>query len=378
MKKTLLIIAALVLVAFSSCKKEDNTVEPTVYSTTKVIDLEHHYYNQEFIDCLETRTELPYYRPGEGIWIREGSSNPIDFIYPWKNPFTENPHSLDLLTSLGENRLKFIDYAGVTLAAVSSGSCIEELPLEEAVLCAQKTNNAIAEAVKLHPDRYVGTISLPTPYVEEAIAELERAVNELGLKYWHTHSNYGDECLFNEKFEPLIAKCAELNVPIYIHPQSPYGDYLIETGNTLAGATFGYGVDVARTTLRLILNGVFDKYPNLKIIVGHMGEFIPYCLGRMDNRISWITPEIDSTVYSKETLGTYFERGNIFVTTSGVFEEPVMTCAISTIGIDRIMFGTDFPYEDFKGAVDFVKNLPISNEDKDKIFYKNAETYILK
>jgi len=378
MKKTLLIIAALVLVAFTSCKKEDNTVEPTVYTATKVIDLEHHFYNQDFLDYLETRTEFPYYRPGEGIWIREGISNPIDFIYPWQNPFTENPHSLDLLVSLGENRLEFMKYAGVTLAAVSTSSCIEEIPLEESVLHAQKTNNAIAEAVKLHPDSYVGTICLPTPYVEEAIAELERAVNELGLKYWHTHSNYGAECLFDEKFEPLIAKCAELNVPIYIHPQSPYGDYLNETGNALSGAAFGYGVDVARTTLRLILNGVLDDYPNLKIIVGHMGEFIPYCLGRMDNRISIMTPEIDSTVYSKETLGTYFARGNIFVTTSGVFEEPVMTCAISTIGIDRIMFGTDFMAEDFKGAVDFVKNLPISNEDKDKIFYKNAETYILK
>ncbi|GEM_PF-232371 len=346
------------------------------YSPTKVVDLEHHFYLSDYIDYMRTRTEYPYFRDGEGFWLRENCSNPVDFNYYWQHPFGEKLSSLSLLTSLESNRLQFMDYAGVTCAAVSSGSGIEELPLEESVKYAQKTNNAIAQAVKDNHGRYVGTISLPIPYVEESIRELERAVNELGLKYWHTHSNYGEEALYHEKFLPLLAKCAELNVPIYIHPQSPYGDYLTVT-NTLQGAVFGYGVDVMRTVLLLIFNGTFDKFPNLKIIVGHMAEFLPYCLGRIDNRIGTITPEIDPTMIAKESVANYFKRGNIYMTTSGVYEEPVIDCAIKTVGIDKIMFGSDFPYEDFKGAVDFIKSLPISDEDKDKIFYKNAEKYIL-
>jgi len=347
------------------------------YSPAKVIDLEHHYYLTDYVDYMRTRTEYPYYRDGEGFWFRENCINPVDFVYPWPNPFAENPSSLSLLNSLGSNRLQFMDYAGVTCAAVSSGSGIEELPLAKAVQFAQETNNAMAEAVKQNPGRYVGTICLPTPYVDESIKELERAVNELGLTYWHTHSNYGEETLYQEKFKPLLAKCAELDVPIYIHPQSPYGDYLSVT-TSLQGAAFGYGIDVMRTALLLILNGTFDEYPKLKIIIGHMAEFLPYCLGRMDNRLVCSTPEVDPAKLSKETIATYFQRGNLFMTTSGVYEEPVVDCAIKTVGIDRIMFGTDFPYEDFKGAVDFIKSLPISNEDKDKILYKNAEKYILK
>jgi len=346
------------------------------YSPAKVIDLEHHYYYTGYVDYMKTRTEYPYYRDGEGFWFGENCLNPVEFVYYWQHPFDEKPSSISLLTSLGSNRLQFMDYAGVTCAAVSTGSGIEELPLAESVRYAQETNNAIAEAVKQNPGRYVETICLPTPYVEESITELERAVNELGLKYWHTHSNYGKEALYQDKFKPLLAKCEELGVPIYIHPQSPYGDYLSVT-TTLQGATFGYGVDVMRTVLLMILNGTFDTFPNLKVIVGHMAEFLPYCLGRMDNRISIITPEIDPAMSAKETIATYFQRGNLFMTTSGVYEEPVIECAIKTVGIDRIMLGTDFPYEDFKGAVDFIKNLPISDEDKDKILFKNAEKYIL-
>jgi len=193
------------------------------YSPPKVIDLEHHYYLTDYVSYMKTRAEYPYYRDGQGFWFRNNCINPVEFVYPWQNPFTENPFSVPILNSLGSNRLQFMDYAGVSCAAVSAGSGIEELPLVESVKYAQETNNAVAEAVKQNPGRYVGTICLPTPYVEEAITELERAVKELGLKYWHTHSNYGKEALYQEKFKPLLAKCAELNVPIYIHPQSPYG-----------------------------------------------------------------------------------------------------------------------------------------------------------
>ncbi|HJJ48015.1 MAG TPA: amidohydrolase family protein, partial [Methanocorpusculum sp.] len=231
-----------------------------------------------------------------------------------------------------------------------------------------------AEAVKKYPGRFLGTITLPAPYVEESIAELERCVNELGLQYWHTHSNYGSEYLYEEKFEPLLAKCAELNVPIYLHPNYPSDEYLLDSGTSFAGAVFGFGADVMKTSYRLIVSGLFDKYPNLTLILGHMGEYYPYSLTRMDNRIDSGDPYFKC----KENLTYYFNNKNILVTTSGITDPNTITCAINSIGVDSIMFATDYPYENVKEQVDFIMALPISNEDKDKIFYKNAEKYVLK
>ncbi|HJJ36585.1 MAG TPA: amidohydrolase family protein, partial [Methanocorpusculum sp.] len=263
---------------------------------------------------------------------------------------------------------------GISTGVVSSSIAIELLPKEEAVKYARLTNDAVAEAMKQYPGRFLGTISLPTPYLEESIAELERCVNELGLQYWHTHSNYGDEYLYEEKFEPLLAKCAELDVPVYLHPAYPSDEYLLDSGTSFAGATFGFGVDVMKTSYRLIVSGIFDRYPNLTLILGHMGEYYPYSLTRMDNRLL----DGDTYLKCKENLTYYFDNKNVLITTSGITDPNTIDCAIKAIGIDSIMFASDYPYENVKNEVEFIKSLPISDEDKDKIFYKNAEKYVFK
>jgi len=378
MKKTLLLFAVIALFASACTNNKSGEAEQTTYTPAKVIDMEHHCFTPEFIGYLKNRTEYPRYQEGYGIWYREGASLPIELPYVYSHLECTNGKTMtQMLTDVDKLRIADMDYAGVTIASVSTGSGIEDLSREDAVKFAKMTNDAIAAAVKQHPGRFVGTICLPTPYVEESVAELERAVKELGLKYWHTHSNYGGHYIYEEQFEPIFAKCAELGVAFYLHPTNPSCDYLTDSGITFASAGFGFAVDVMKDAIRLIMGGIFDRYPNLTMILGHMGEFFPFCLNRMDNRFGvGRDTGVDPMIKCEKTFSEYFKNKNIMMTTSGIFDTEDVLLAIKEIGIDNIMLGTDYPYEDFRASVDFIKNLPISNEDKDKILYKNAEKYI--
>lgn len=282
--------------------------------------------------------------------------------------------TLEELMNLDGMRIGNMDEAGVSTAVLSGGPLVETLPKAESVEFARKTNDAIADACRKYPGRFLGSICLPTAYPEEALAELDRAVNVLGLKYWHTHSNYGQETLADDRFIPLLAKCVELGIPIYLHPHNPCSEYLLDSGMMFAAAGFGFAVDTMKTSLNLILKGRFDQFPKLRIILGHMGEMYPYLLERLNNRFFCIP---DPAVKCKHNFSYYFRNRNILMTTSGIEDPEVVLFAIKKIGIDSIMFGSDYPYENFKAGVDFIKNLPVSEEDKEKILWKNAEKYIL-
>ena len=339
----------------------------------KIIDFEHHYYLPELLDWLKKRTDYPYYNDKEGLMYKENANLPLPL-----HGFNSEHIVYDEVTDVDELRLSIMDKAGVDVAAISSGGMIEELPREEAVYFARKTNDAVAEAVKRHPDRFIGTICLPTTHVEDAIKELDRAVNELGLRYWHTHSNYGEHYLFEPQFEPILARCAELNIPFYLHPHNPSTEFLRDHGPALSSAGFGFGVDTMKTSILLIIGGLFDRYPNLRMILGHMAEYYPYCLDRMDNRFGvYGKSKMDPYVKCEGSFTDYFKNKNVLMTTSGIYDPNVALCAINTIGIDNITFGTDYPYEDFKAEVDFIKDLPLSISDKEKIFHANGEKYIL-
>jgi len=341
----------------------------------KIIDLEHHFYLPAVLDYLRTKTEYPYYRDDVGLWYRDNEFLPLNIP-----GFNNTGHTVyDEVTDLGELRLKIMDNAGVSVGAISASAIAEVLPREECIKYSRMTNDIVAETVKKYPDRFIGTISLPTPYVEDALKELDRAVNELGLVYWHTHSNYGVHTLDEPMFEPILARCAELDIPFYVHPHCTLSDYMCDRSPMLAGAAFGYGVDTMKTTIMLIIGGIFDRYPNLRMILGHMAEFYPYCMDRMDNRCCGERfRNLDQYSKCEGTFTDYFRNRNILMTTSGIYDANVAMFAINTIGIDSVMFGTDYPYEDFKGEVDFIKSLPLSLEDKEKIFHGNAEKYVLK
>ena len=239
---------------------------------------------------------------------------------------------------------------------------------------AKKSNDAVAELIKKFPGRFYGAAVLPTPYVDEAIKELERCVKELGFKYWHTHSNYMHEHLYEEKYLPLLAKAEELGCAVYVHPQASDDKDMKDMGYVYSSPGLGFGLDAMKTSLRLILNGTFDKFPKLRMILGHCGEYFPFIIDRVDNRFAWIK---DDEVKMKHTVAYYFENKNVVMTTSGIMSKITFECTKKAFGIDSIIFASDYPYECLSNMMKFVKTLDLTEEEKEKFFHLNAEKYIL-
>ena len=336
----------------------------------KLYDFQFHAYTPEFLEYIRCRDEYPLIDENDVFWCNEKAPLPFNV------GFFEGSTMLIDLCDISEGRLKHMDDAGVTLGVISPSPGYEFLDREASIKHCKIFNDAVAETSKKYPDRFRGAIALPTPYVDDAIEELERAVNELGLEYFHTHSNYGEDILADDKYIPLLAKCEELGVPIYIHPGYIEEPYLANHGMTFAGAGFGFAVDVMITSMLIVLKGRLDKFPNLKIILGHMGEFFPFILERMDNRFFSVpipVPEVNC-----EHTFTYYFKNNFIVDVGGITDPKVAMFVIDKIGIDSIIYGSDYPYESYDRSIDFINNLPISDEDKEKIFYKNAEKYILR
>ena len=298
----------------------------------KIIDCEFHYYLPELMDYLSTRDKaMRYYPETKVLEVREQ-------VYAHFGGVTNTYPFIDEMMNFGAERVAEMDRNGIDVGVMSSSPAVEELPEKESVYFAKKSNDAVAELIKKFPGRFLGTAILPTPYVDEAIKELERCVKELGFKYWHTHSNYMHEHLYDEKYLPLL------------------------------------GLDTMKTSLRLILNGTFDKFPKLRMILGHLGEFFPFIIDRVDNRFAWIR---DDEVKMKHTVAYYFKNKNVVVTTSGVMSKISFECTKQAFGIDSIIFASDYPYVCLADMMKFVKTLDLTEEEKEKLFHLNAEKYIL-
>jgi 2,3-dihydroxybenzoate decarboxylase len=206
-----------------------------------------------------------------------------------------------------------------------------------------------------------------------AAHELERCSKEYtfvgALINGQTEGHYLDE----QRYLPFWEKVAELDLPIYLHPGSPasmpqnYNGY-----PELAGAFWGWGVETGTHVLRLILSGLFDRLPTLKLILGHMGEMLPYLLWRFDSR--WDI--IQSPRKLSKPPSQYF-KDNIYVTTSGMCSDSPLLCAIQEMGEDRVLFSVDYPYESSEVASQFIEKAHITNAVREKICYKNA-THLLK
>ena len=180
----------------------------------KIIDCEFHYYLPELMEYLSTRDNaMRYYPETKILEVR-------DKVFAHFDGVTNEYPVIDELMNFGAERVAVMDKNGIDVAVMSTSPALEELPKEEAVYFAKKSNDAVAEIIKKYPDRFLGAAVLPTPYVDEAIKELERCVKELGFKYWHTHSNYKNEHLYEEKYLPLLAKAEELGCAFYVHPQA--------------------------------------------------------------------------------------------------------------------------------------------------------------
>jgi predicted TIM-barrel fold metal-dependent hydrolase len=280
--------------------------------------------------------------------------------------------------SLFPERLKDMDGAGIDMQVLSYAFHYDEnLSAREVQAMARKTNEDLARVTEKYPERFAAFAVLALQDPDKAADELERAVKKLGLKgtmLFGMIKGYLDD----PKYWPLFEMAEKLDVPIYIHGISPQGEaakpYLTYPG--LVGAMLGMAAETSLHAMRLIMGGVFDKYPRLKIILGHMGEGIPFWSWRIDSRW-WEERQRDpkSEAFYKhfrKTPSQHF-KDNFYVTTSGMFWHPALQVAIAAMEADRVLFAVDYPPESITDGARFIETAPLSDSDKEKICHLNAE-----
>jgi len=339
----------------------------------KRIAFEEHFSTEEQIDCLRLILEKEYPVPEviqdekflnmELGWVPTSSQAP--FVLRGADTIRNK------LLDVGEGRLGEMDKAGIdmqVLSLVCPGVQVFDAPTGTAM--AKKTNDKLSQVVREYPQRFAGLATLAPQNPDEAADELERAVKELGLKGANINSHTKGEYLDDKKYWVILERAEKLGVPVYIHPRMPSPDmvkpYLAYPG--LATAMCGFGAEAGLHALRLICSGVFDEYPGLKIILGHIGEALPFWLWRLDK--TWLMGPLGEKRRKKPSE---YIKDNFLITTSGLFSQPALLCAYMELGADNILFAVDYPFQSNKEAVQFMGSVPICDSDKEKIYHLNAE-----
>jgi len=280
------------------------------------------------------------------------------------------------MSDLGALRIKDMDDSGIDKQIVAlTAPGVQILKRDSAIAMAALANDKLAEAVRAHPDRFIGLTAVAPQDPAAAAREIERGANALGFKGVIINSHTHDEYLDDRKFWPIFEAAEALRTPVYIHPQTPSRGLikpLLEAG--LEGAIYGFAVETGMHVLRLIVHGVFDRFPNLTVVIGHCGEALPFWLSRMDfmhNRASR-AGRYASWPKLKKKPSDYM-RENIYVTTSGMAWQPAIMFCQQVLGMDRVLYAMDYPYQFVVEEVIETDNLPISLADKKKLFQTNAE-----
>lgn len=292
------------------------------------------------------------------------------------NPNPRIREVLARMTDLGDLRLRDMDQTGIARQILSlTAPGVQVFDATEAVELARASNDFMVDAIRKHPDRFSGLAAIAPQNPAGAAKELERGVRTLGLKGAIINSHTRGEYLDDEKFWPIFEAAEALDVPVYIHPTTPPANMIgpfLERG--LDGAIFGFAVETSLHILRLIVGGVFDRYPKLTIVIGHLGEALPFWLSRFDfmhNRM--VTANRYASVKKLERRPSDYIRENIFITTSGMAWEPPILYCQSLLGVDRVMYAMDYPYQFVPEEVTVIDNLAISAADKKKLYQTNAE-----
>jgi len=272
------------------------------------------------------------------------------------------------LDDLGELRIREMDEAGIDLQVISENNpATHNLDADSAVTLARASNDRLHEAVRAHPGRFAGFATLPTPNPKAAADELERAVTKLGFKggmiMGTTHGRFMDD----KQFRPIFERAAALDVPLYIHPSPPLPavqESYFKEYPYLAVAPLGFGLETLTHTVRLIVSGLFDALPTLKIIVGHLGETAPFTLWRTNDILAERRP-------MPRSFADYY-REHFWLTTSGAFSDAALTCSIAEMGIERILFSIDWPFMRNTAGRKWIDAAPVGAQDRALILGGNA------
>jgi predicted TIM-barrel fold metal-dependent hydrolase len=293
---------------------------------------------------------------------------------PRKAP-ADGPNPLELLPEMGEQRLKSMDEAGITVQVLSnSGPGPDLLPGADGVALARELNDYLAAAIARRPDRFAGFASLPLQSPDAAAVELKRAVKELGFVGAMVNGTTEGRFLDHESFDGLLAAAVELDVPIYIHPHIPpeavrrsyYSGLPDGADRVLETAGWGWHSETAIHLLRMAVAGTLDKHPRLRLIVGHMGEMLPMMMARIDQVFKHDIGHLKRPI-ARAILD------QVWLTTSGIFDEPPLLAALLTFGIERIMFSVDYPYAPNIAGRKFLDRIALSPDDMAKLTHATAD-----
>ncbi|MDC3347507.1 amidohydrolase family protein [bacterium] len=305
------------------------------------------------------------------IAIEEHYFDPeIAALYDDKSGFTGTPIRAKM-DDLYDMRIKDMDASGIDVQVLSQGAPgVQRFDGETATRLAIGANDRLYETCQRHPDRFAGFATLASPAPEAAADELERTVNDYGFKGGMIHGLTNDEFIDQKKFWPIFARAEALDVPIYIHPAVPhqdvvkayYADYLPKYPSLLTAA-WGFTVETATAGIRMVLSEVFEEYPKLQIVLGHLGEGLPFLLWRISDALAR-----DNEYPFREKFCNHFH-----ITTSGNFSDPAMVCSMMEMGIDRIMFSVDYPFAPNMQGTEWMENISLSPDDKKKVLHGNAQ-----
>ena len=320
----------------------------------RTITLEEHYASPAFLD-------------GPGRKLREQAG-----MVAGRSGFGNLAEDL---SDLGDKRIAEMDAAGIDVQVLSlTDPSVQQLDAAASVTLAREANDYLAGAVRRYPERFAGFATLPTAAPGIAADELERMVHEHGFKGgWingHTRGRYLDD----RSFWPILERAEALKVPLCIHPTPPpdpvikayYAGFSPEVTNGLSRHGWGWHIETAVHVLRLILGGAFDRYPDLQIVIGHLGEALPFMMPRLDKGLSTNVTKLDHPV------ADYLQE-NVYYTFSGFNFTPAFLNLYLQVGADRIMFSADYPYSSMAEARTFLDRLPVSTADRNRIAHGNAE-----
>jgi uncharacterized protein len=326
----------------------------------RIVAVEEHFTCQDLLSRIDSAALVGHGWPAPGTPIFKAINPPA-------------------LADTGQERITAMDTAGIRMQVLSvPGPGAEIVSGPDGVAIAREFNDRMARLISAEPERFAAFAHLPMRSPSAAADELERAVVECGLKGALISGTIDGKFLDAPEFAPVLARAERLEVPLYIHPGVPpqgvraayYDGLPDEASFGLAIAGWGWHAEVAVHILRLALSGALDRNPRLKLLIGHMGEGLPTMMERVEHVFSGYS----NTHLERNVARAIVEQ--VWVSTSGFSSMPAFLAALMTFGADRLLFSVDYPFGNNVAAVAFLKNLPVSPKDREKIAHKNADALL--